>query len=193
MSRTAARRPEDLSDKFAKPRRKHASPSTRQNNNNYSRLRKQKCWLFLFYVVGSPCHNGSFLSLRLCDEEKPAAVVGRALSNAHLCLAWDKIVITFWWRRSLPAISTFHDCYLLPAPLVVVRRRKRLQPAGNRLLLFTYSALAACKFDSSLKTNGEVRWGESKKAVSYPRCPSNTKVLHHFFKRCCLLCLFLVM
>lgn len=84
-------------------------------------------------------------------------------ARTPLCfsLAWDKNCNNFLGRRSPWSLSTLHGRYLLTALLPVIRDGERVGRM-HRLLLFTYSAPAACIFDSSLKTNGEEVGGRKK-------------------------------
>lgn len=84
-------------------------------------------------------------------------------ARTPLCfsLAWDKNCNNFLGRRSRWSLSTLQGSYVLTALLPVIRGRGRVG-RRHRLLLFTYSAPAACIFDSSLKTIGEEVGGGEK-------------------------------
>lgn len=154
--------------------------------------------IFIFYSVWL---ISSYLRAR--DEEKIICRSRRAVKYActPLCfpLAWDKKCNNFFGRGSLSLISALPDCYPLPAVVVVSRGIKSLPLAGS-VVCYCLPMLPwlravpryKCIFDSSLKTNEEEE-GDNKKRCRYPRCPRNAQVLHHFFKRRCLLCLLLVM
>lgn len=125
-----AHRPEDLSDKFTKPRCK-----TRLTFY-LPYIQQELCSIFLLRLITSlfPPNRLLFESTRRAENDRCSwtRAVKDARTPLRFPLAWDKKNCNnFFGRGSPSSVSTSHDWHLLPALLPVIRGRERLQLAGS--------------------------------------------------------------